>query len=66
MAHPFLVNMFEVILYGSRFSIEQQWMVIQGLIKYTDYMKILESLKYHGKNGDIVSGVSTAMQCCEE
>ena len=86
MAHPFLVKMFEVILYGSSdFPLFNDGWSSEDKQNALAYMKKLESFEFvysmvtlsrsllflkqavvnlQGKNKDIVSGVSTVMQCC--
>ena len=88
MAHPFLVKMFEVILYGgSDFPLFNDGWSSEDKQNALAYMKKLESFEFvysmvilsrsllflkqavvnlQGKNKDIVSGVSTVMQCCED
>ena len=88
LAHPFLVKMFEVILYGSSdFPLFNDGWSSEDKQNALAYMKKLESFEFvysmvtlsrsllylkqavvnlQGKNKDIVSGVSTVMQCCEE
>ena len=88
MAHPFLVKMFEVILYGSSdFPLSNDGRSSEDKQNALAYMKKLESFEFiysmvtlsrsllylkqavvnlQVKNKDIVSGVSTVMQCCED
>ena len=85
MAHPFLVKMFEVKLYGSSdFPLFNDGWSSEDKQNALAYMKKLESFEFvysmvthsrfllqavvnlQGKNKDIVSGVFTVMQCCED
>ena len=87
-AHPYLIKMCEVVLYGnSEFSLYNDGWSPEDKKNALAHMKALESfefiyslialsrsllylkdavIKVQGKNADIVSGVSTVMQCCEE
>ena len=88
LAHPFLVKIFEVILYGSSdFPLFNDGWSSEDKQNALAYMKKLESFEFvysmltlsrsllylkqafvnlQVKNKDIVSGVSTVMQCCED
>ena len=88
LAHPFLVKMFEVILYGSSdFPLFNDGWSSEDKQNALAHMKKLECFEFvysmvtlsrsllylkqavvnlQGKNKDIVSGVSTVMQCCED